>query len=77
MIEFCTTALSQNPYRVGQPLFGALSGCHVARRGTYRIVYRIDDATNEVQAIDIAHRGDLPTALTTRWDDVRRARIGR
>lgn len=59
VIEFCTTALAHNPHRVGKPLFGALSGCHGARRGTYRIVYRIDDGMHEVQVIDIDHRAEV------------------
>lgn len=59
VIEFCTRALSQNPNRVGKPLFGALSGCHGARRGTYRVVYRIDDGNHEVQVIDIDHRAEI------------------
>ena len=42
VLEFCDAALAVNPHRVGKPLFGPLAGCHGARRGTYRIVYRID-----------------------------------
>ena len=43
VLEFCEAALAVNPHRVGKPLFGPLAGCHGARRGTYRIVYRIDE----------------------------------
>lgn len=59
VLEFCETTLAVNPYRVGKPLFGPLAGCHGARRGTYRIVYRIDESTRTVHLIDIDHRADV------------------
>ncbi len=58
VIEFCDAALGDNPQRVGKPLFGPLAGCHAARRGTYRIVYRIDDERHIVQVLDVARRAD-------------------
>lgn len=58
-IEFCAGPLADDPHRVGRPLFGPLTGCHGARRGTYRIVYRIDDDSKTVQVLDIAHRADV------------------
>ncbi len=42
-----------------QPLFGPLAGCHGARRGTYRIVYRIDEASRIVHVLDVDHRSDI------------------
>lgn len=59
VLEFCDAALAANPHRVGKPLFGPLAGCHGARRGTYRIVYRIDDTTRTVRVLDIDHRADI------------------
>lgn len=59
VLEFCETALTVNPHRVGKPLFGPLAGCHGARRGTYRIVYRIDETTRTVHLVDIDHRADV------------------
>jgi mRNA interferase RelE/StbE len=59
VIEFCDAALTVSPRRVGKPLFGPLTGCHGARRGTYRIVYRIDEATRTVHVLDIDHRSDI------------------
>jgi mRNA interferase RelE/StbE len=59
VLEFCDNALAINPHRVGKPLFGPLAGCHGARRGTYRIVYRIDDDTRTVHVLDIDHRSDV------------------
>jgi mRNA-degrading endonuclease RelE of RelBE toxin-antitoxin system len=59
VLEFCDGALAVNPHRVGKPLFGPLLGCHGARRGTYRIVYRIDDDTRTVHVLDVDHRADF------------------
>jgi mRNA interferase RelE/StbE len=59
VLEFCDAALAVNPHRVGKPLFGPLAGCHGARRGTYRIVYRIDEDARTVHVLDIDHRSDI------------------
>jgi len=59
VLEFCDAALAVSPHRVGKPLFGPLAGCHGARRGTYRIVYRIDESTRTVHILDIDHRADI------------------
>ncbi|HEU4423937.1 MAG TPA: type II toxin-antitoxin system RelE/ParE family toxin [Pilimelia sp.] len=58
-LEFCDNALAVNPHRVGKPLFGPLAGCHGARRGSYRIVYRIDEDTRTVHILDIDHRANI------------------
>ena len=57
--EFCDNALATYPHRAGKPLFGPLAGCHGARRGTYRIVYRIDNDSRTVHILDIDHRADI------------------
>jgi mRNA-degrading endonuclease RelE of RelBE toxin-antitoxin system len=59
VLEFCSAALATNPHRVGKPLFGPLAGCHAARRGTYRIVYRIDETNRVVHVLDIDHRSEI------------------
>ncbi|WP_239342261.1 type II toxin-antitoxin system RelE/ParE family toxin [Frankia sp. CiP3] len=59
VLEFCDAALATSPYRVGKPLFGPLTGCHGARRGTYRIVYRIDDRARVVHVLDVDRRADI------------------
>ena len=59
VLEFCDAALAVSPHRVGKPLFGPLAGCHGARRGTYRIVCRIDESTRTVHVLDIDHRSDI------------------
>jgi mRNA interferase RelE/StbE len=59
VLEFCDAGLGSNPHRVGRPLFGPLAGCHGARRGTYRIVYRIEEGSRVVHVLDIDHRWDV------------------
>jgi mRNA-degrading endonuclease RelE of RelBE toxin-antitoxin system len=43
VIEFLTGALVASPRRVGKPLRAELAGIHPARRGTYRVLYRIKE----------------------------------
>jgi mRNA-degrading endonuclease RelE of RelBE toxin-antitoxin system len=59
VLEFCDGALAADSHRVGKPLFGPLLGCHGARRGTYRIVYRIDEDTRTVHVLDVDRRADV------------------
>ncbi len=59
VLEFCAAALTENPARVGKPLYGPLAGCHGARRGTYRIVYRVAADTRIVYVLDIDHRAKI------------------
>lgn len=54
--EFITGALPDNPHRVGKPLHPPLHDRHSARRGTYRVIYRIDDIQNTVTVLAVAHR---------------------
>lgn len=56
-IEFIYGSLAANPRRLGKPLRLDLEGLHSARRGDYRIVYRIDPGRVTIVAID--HRGDI------------------
>jgi mRNA interferase RelE/StbE len=58
VIEFLTGALVENPYRVGEQLRGDLAGIHSARRGTYRVLYRINEVEREVAVLRIDHRRD-------------------
>jgi mRNA interferase RelE/StbE len=58
VIEFITGAVVENPHRVGKQLRGDLAGIHSARRGTYRVLYRINDVQREVVVLRIDHRRD-------------------
>ncbi len=57
IIEFITGPLLANPHRVGKALRGELAGRHSARRGSYRVIYRIDEAAHEVHVLKVDHRG--------------------
>lgn len=56
--EFVVGPLLDNPQRVGKRLRPPLADRHVARRGTYRVIYRIDEAQQTVTVVDVAHRRD-------------------
>jgi mRNA interferase RelE/StbE len=57
--EFMTGPLIREPYRVGKQLLPPLDNRFSARRGTYRIIYRVDDATRTVTVVDVDHRRDV------------------
>jgi mRNA interferase RelE/StbE len=50
--------IAANPYRAGKPLNEPFDGFYSARRGTYRIVYRINEAKHLVEIHSIRHRRD-------------------
>lgn len=56
--EFIMGALAQNPRRVGKQLREPLYPLYAARRGEYRVIYRIDDHLIVIDVISIAHRRD-------------------
>ena len=57
-VEFLYGSLAANPHRVGKPLKLEMEGLHSARRGDYRVIYRIDDARHRVDVLAIEHRSD-------------------
>ncbi|MGH8573836.1 MAG: type II toxin-antitoxin system RelE family toxin [Gammaproteobacteria bacterium] len=59
VLDFLDGPLADNPLRVGKPLVGPLAGCLGARRGTYRVVYRVDLDRRMVQVLDIDHRSTV------------------
>jgi mRNA interferase RelE/StbE len=59
ILDFITGALIENPHRVGRELRRELAGIYSARRGTYRILYRIDEPTRTVTVLRIDHRSDV------------------
>lgn len=58
VIDFITTTLVHQPHRVGKPLRGDLAGVWAARRGTYRVLYRLREQPREVVVVRIEHRAD-------------------
>jgi mRNA interferase RelE/StbE len=57
--EFITGPLLHQPHRVGKRLLPPLADRFSARRGTYRVIYRIDDDARVVTVVDIGHRRDV------------------
>jgi len=58
VIDFLTTALIASPRRVGKPPRGELAGIWSARRGTYRVLYRVREDRREV-VVRIDHRREV------------------
>ena len=48
----------QPPHRAGKPLEEPFDGYHSARRGTYRIIHRINEDKHAVEIHSIRHRRD-------------------
>jgi mRNA interferase RelE/StbE len=59
VVEFLYGSLAASPHRVGKPLKLSLEGLQSARRGDYRVIYRIDDEQRLVTVIAIEHRSDI------------------
>ena len=57
--EFINGPLLNNPYRVGRRLLAPLDDRYSARRGSYQIIYRIDDKTRTVTVVDVDHRSGV------------------
>ena len=57
--KFLTGPLLDNPHRVGKPLTREFAGYHSARRGAYRVIYRIDETEQIVYVVRIDHRADV------------------
>jgi mRNA interferase RelE/StbE len=52
-------AIAANPRQRGKPLRFELEGRWSARRGPYRVVYAIDEPSQTVTVLAIAHRADV------------------
>ncbi|WP_249020594.1 type II toxin-antitoxin system RelE/ParE family toxin [Conexibacter sp. S30A1] len=59
VIEFLTASLIREPRRVGKQLRRELAGIWSARRGSYRVLYRIRENPREVIVLRIEHRSDV------------------
>ena len=56
--EFILGPLLDNPERVGKRLRPPLDDRHSARRGTYRVIYRISNEKRRVTVVGVIHRSD-------------------
>ena len=59
VVEFVTATLPTNPERMSKPLRGELEGLRSARRGDYRVLFSLDEATATLLVVRIAHRADV------------------
>jgi len=57
--QFITGPLLLDTHRIGKRLLPPMDDRCSARRGTYRVIYRIDDKARVVTVVDIAHRRDV------------------
>ena len=56
--KFISGPLLDNPHRVGKPLNPPMAPAWTARRGTYRILYFVDDKAGVVEVTTIRHGAD-------------------
>jgi mRNA-degrading endonuclease RelE of RelBE toxin-antitoxin system len=56
VVEFVYGSLAENPQRAGHELHRELAGRRAARRGEYRVIYRVDDAEHRVSIVAVDHR---------------------
>jgi mRNA interferase RelE/StbE len=59
VVEFMLGPLVENPHLVGKPLQRELEGYWSARRGAYRVIYRLDEEAFRVIVLRIEHRADV------------------
>jgi mRNA interferase RelE/StbE len=59
VIEFAFGDLAREPRRVGKPLRRELAGMFSARRGPYRVLYRIDDDRSAIWVQRVDHRSEV------------------
>jgi mRNA interferase RelE/StbE len=57
--QFITGPLLTDPHRTGKRLLPPMDDRFSARRGTYRVIYRIDDKARVVTAVDVATAATL------------------
>jgi len=51
--------LADNPYRLGNPLMDNLKGHYSARRGVYRVLYRIVGTEVLIEVAHVDHRAHV------------------
>jgi mRNA interferase RelE/StbE len=59
VVEFMVGPLLDAPEKVGKPLQRELAGYWSARRGAYRVVYRLEAEHNMVRVVRVQHRADV------------------
>ena len=59
VIEFTAGPLAGNPRQLSKPLRNELAGTYSARRGDYRVLFRIDDELHTIVILAIDHRAHI------------------
>jgi mRNA interferase RelE/StbE len=59
IVEFMLRPLLDAPTTIGKPLQRELIGYWSARRGAYRVIYRVDAERSVVTVVRIEHRSDV------------------
>jgi len=59
LYEFMDSVLCAQPRQVGKPLAEPFNGYLSARRGAYRMIYRIEDRDHTVRVLTIDRRADV------------------
>ena len=59
LIAFIFGSLAENPRRRGKPLQRELAGTWAARRGDFRVLYRLDEDTETLTVLLVDHRADV------------------
>jgi mRNA-degrading endonuclease RelE of RelBE toxin-antitoxin system len=58
IVEFMLGPLLGNSRKVGRPLQRVLLGLYSARRGSYRVIYELEEESKTVKVLRIDHRSD-------------------
>ena len=56
--KFIMGPLREDPHKVGKPLREPLAPLFAARRGEYRVIYRIIDQRLVIEVVSVVHRRD-------------------
>lgn len=59
IVEFATITLPRNPEQLSKPLRGEFEGLRSARRGDYRVVFRLRADARVLLVVRVAHRADV------------------
>lgn len=59
VLESIVGPIADNPRRLGHALEAPLEGQYSARRGEYRILYRIDDDERIIYVLTVGHHRDV------------------
>lgn len=59
IFEFINGPLSEDRWKVSTPLHDELEGFRGARRGEYRVVFRVDDEQRVIRVVRVDHRSDI------------------